>query len=205
MGKKKLIMISGGSGGIGKLLLKNLSKKYKILYLYNRNKPSFIKSAKYLKIDFSKPKQVKNACTKLKQMTLSEKKIIYLNLAATKNDKISINIKMREISETFNVNCFSLFQIIQAILPNLIKNRWGRVINISSTGGLAGEIGTMLYTSSKNATPGKVYQHEARNDECAQRGPRAHPRRSLPYRNQSQDQQAPHRHRHSPASRSGHL
>ena len=156
MGGKKLILISGGSGGIGKLLLKNLSKKYKILYLYNRNKPSFIKSARYLKIDFSNLKQVKNACAKLKKMTFPEKKIIYLNLAATKNDKISINIRMKELSETFNVNCFSLFQIIQAILPNLIKNKWGRVINISSTGGLAGEIGTMLYTSSKNATQGMI-------------------------------------------------
>lgn len=156
MKKKKLIIISGGSGGIGKLLVKNLSKKYEILYLYNQNKPNFTKVAKYIKIDFSKPRQVKNACTKLKKMTLLEKKIIYLNLAATKIDKISINIKTKELAETFNVNCFSLFHIMQAILPNLIKNKWGRVINISSTGGLAGEIGTLLYTSSKNATLGMM-------------------------------------------------
>jgi 3-oxoacyl-[acyl-carrier protein] reductase len=79
-----------------------------------------------------------------------------LNLAATKIDKISINIKKKELEETFNVNCFSLFYIIQAILPNLIKNKWGRVINFSSTGGLAGEIGTLLYTSSKNASLGMM-------------------------------------------------
>lgn len=36
----------------------------------------------------------------------------------------------------------------------MIKNKWGRVINISSTGGLAGDKGTLLYTSSKNASLG---------------------------------------------------
>ena len=36
----------------------------------------------------------------------------------------------------------------------MIRNNWGRVINISSTGGLRGDIGTALYTSSKNASLG---------------------------------------------------
>ena len=49
---------------------------------------------------------------------------------------------------------FSFFYIIQNILPILIKNKWGRVINFSSTGGLAGEIGTLLYSSSKYASLG---------------------------------------------------
>ena len=34
----------------------------------------------------------------------------------------------------------------------MIKNKWGRIINISSTGGLAGDKGTLLYTASKNAS-----------------------------------------------------
>ena len=34
----------------------------------------------------------------------------------------------------------------------MIRSKWGRVINISSTGGLAGEKGTLLYSTSKNAS-----------------------------------------------------
>lgn len=156
MNKKSLIIISGGSGGIGKILVKILSKKYKILYVYNQKKPNFIRAAKYIKINFNKKSQLQNACIKLKKITLLEKKIIYLNMAAIKIDKISINVTKKELDETFNVNCFSLLHVIQAILPNLIKNKWGRVINFSSTGGLAGEIGTLLYTSSKNASLGMM-------------------------------------------------
>ena len=38
----------------------------------------------------------------------------------------------------------------------MMKNKWGRVINFSSTGGAEGEIGTLLYTSSKNASHSMV-------------------------------------------------
>ena len=162
MKKNFLIIISGASGGIGQLLIKKLSEKFKILFIYNQKKPKFAKTAKYLKIDYNEASKIKNACIKLRKMTSSEKKIIFLNLAAIKIDKISIHINKNEMNKTFNINYFSLFYLIQGILPNLIKNKWGRVINFSSTGGLAGEIGTLLYTSSKHASIGmmKVFSKE---------------------------------------------
>jgi 3-oxoacyl-[acyl-carrier protein] reductase len=162
MKKKFLIIITGASGGIGQLLIKKLSKKFKIIFIYNQKKPKSVKDSKYLKIDYNKTSKIKKICIRLKKMILSEKKIIFLNLAAIKIDKISIHINKNEMSKTFNINYFSLFYLIQGILPNLIKNKWGRVINFSSTGGLAGEIGTLLYTSSKHASIGmmKVFSKE---------------------------------------------
>jgi 3-oxoacyl-[acyl-carrier protein] reductase len=67
-----------------------------------------------------------------------------------------MNINKKELSESFNVNYFSFFYITQSILTSLIKNKWGRIINFSSTGGLKGEVGTLLYTSSKYATLGMM-------------------------------------------------
>ena len=162
MKKKFLIIITGASGGIGQLLIKKLSKKFKIIFIYNQKKPKSVKDSKYLKIDYNKTSKIKKICIRLKKMILSEKKIIFLNLAAIKIDKISIHINKNEMSKTFNINYFSLFYLIQGILPNLIKNKWGIVINFSSTGGLAGEIGTLLYTSSKHASIGmmKVFSKE---------------------------------------------
>ena len=53
MKKKFLIIISGASGGIGQLLIKELFEKFKILFIYNKKKPKFVKTAKYLKIDYN--------------------------------------------------------------------------------------------------------------------------------------------------------
>ena len=156
MKKKFLIIISGASGGIGQLLIKKLSEKFKILSIYNKKKPRFVNTTKSLKINYDEPSKIKNATIRLKKMILSEKKIIFLNLAAIKIDKISLNISKKEMNETFNVNYFSLFYLIKAMLPDLMRNKWGRIINFSSTGGLAGEVGTLLYTSSKHASIGMM-------------------------------------------------
>ena len=156
MNKKTLVIISGSAGGIGSLLIYLMSKKFKVLCIYNKQKPKLEKKIPTLKIDFNKESNVENSCAKLKKKIISEKKIIFLNLAAVKIDKISINITKKEMKKSFNINYFSFFYIIQNILPILMKNKWGRVINFSSTGGEAGEIGTLLYSSSKYASLGMI-------------------------------------------------
>ena len=148
--------MSGSAGGIGNLLTKTLSKKFKMICIYNKKKPKLLKSVRALKIDYNNTAALKKVCDKLKKIILLEKKIIFLNLAAIKIDRISLNIKKKEMNESFNVNYFSFFYITQSILSSLIKNKWGRIINFSSTGGLNGEIGTLLYTSSKYATLGMM-------------------------------------------------
>jgi len=156
MKKKSLIIISGSGGGIGNLLTKILSNKFKILCIYNKKKTKIQKNIQTIKIDYNNNAALKLNCFKLKKIISSEKKIIFLNLAAIKIDKISINIKKKKMNQSFNINYFSFFYITQSILSSLIKNKWGRIINFSSTGGLNGEIGTLLYTSSKYASLGMM-------------------------------------------------
>lgn len=156
MNKKPLIIISGSGGGVGSLLINLISKKYKILCIYNQTKPKLKKKIPTISIDFNNNANVEYSCSKLKKIILSEQKIIFLNLAAIKIDKISVNITKKEMNKSFNINYFSFFYIIQNILPILIKKKWGRIINFSSTGGLTGEIGTLLYSSSKYASLGMI-------------------------------------------------
>ena len=49
-----------------------------------------------------------------------------------------------------NVNAF--LKIINKVIPFMMKNNWGRIINVSSTGGILGDKGAILYSMSKNAT-----------------------------------------------------
>ena len=146
------MIILGSSSGISQEILKELNKDYDIICLYNNTKPLKFKKAKYLKANLNKITEVKKTIIKLKKKIINEKKIILLNFSSVKIDKISINIKKAELLKTFNINFFSFFYIIQGVLPIMLKKKWGRIINFSSTGGAAGEIGTLLYTTSKNAS-----------------------------------------------------
>ena len=148
MEKNKLIIISGSSGGIGTPILKYFSKKYNILAIYKKNRPIVTnKRIKYLKLDLAKK-------IKINKSYYKNKKIIYINLAAIKNDKLLINYKKSEWRTAFKVNVGSTFEILQIILPEMILNKWGRVINFSSTDGINGDVGISSYSATKYSLHG---------------------------------------------------
>ena len=103
----------------------------------------------YKKLDFQNDKKI---ISTIKKLSLENSKIVIINFASIKIDKISMFVNKTDIEKTFKINTFSFLKIIQLILPKMMKNKWGRIINISSTGGLDGDKGTLLYSSSKNAS-----------------------------------------------------
>ena len=153
MDKKKVILVLGASGGIATELNKFLNKRYLIYLFYFKNKPKHLKNTKSIKLDLQNYSKIKST---LNQMEIKNKKIIILNLAAVKFDKISYNIDSSDLEKTFKINTFSFLNFVQYFLPQMIKEKWGRVINFSSTAGSVGEKGTLPYTASKNATHGMI-------------------------------------------------
>lgn len=149
MDTKKTIIILGSSSGIGSRIIQYLPKNYEIILVYGSKKPDNFNKHKMIKLNFNK---ISNLEKGLKRIKIKNQKIIILNLASRKIDKLSNNISIKDLKETFNINTFAFLKIIQYFLPTMMKNKWGRVINFSSTGGAEGEIGTLLYTSSKNAS-----------------------------------------------------
>lgn len=148
MVKKPLIIMLGGSSELAQKVQTNLVKKYQIICFYNNNIPKRIKKISYIKLNLNK----KNNLKIFNKVNLNNKKIIIINFASIKIDKISLHVTMSDLKKTFEINTFSFLKILQRILPTMMKKKWGRIINISSTGGLKGEKGTLLYSSSKNAT-----------------------------------------------------
>ena len=58
-----------------------------------------------------------------------------------------------EIMRTFSVNCFANFSLTKHLLPFMIKQKWGRIINISSLAA-EGSLGSAAYSASKAAVIG---------------------------------------------------
>lgn len=148
MEKDSLIIITGASGGLGSKITEILSKKNKVLAIYNKNKPKISsKNIKLIKLDLTKN-------INLKKKLYHNKKIIFLNLASIKIDKLMINLTLSEWKNSYQINVHSFFNLLKKLLPEMIKVGWGKIIIFSSTDGYIGDIGTSGYTSTKHSLHG---------------------------------------------------
>ena len=149
MVKKNLILFFGSSGGIGQELEKLLKKKYKIISFYNKKKILKKNNTISKKINFLQDKDI----NKIKKIiNLNKYKVVILNFASIKIDKLSFYIKETDYKKTMEINVNAFLKIINKVIPFMMKNNWGRIINVSSTGGILGDKGAILYSMSKNAT-----------------------------------------------------
>lgn len=155
-----MYILIGSNSGISREIMKLSLGNEKIIALYRSQKPRIVKkNIIFKKFDLNN-KNNKSLLSFINRQ--NDKKITVINFSSIKNDKLSYKIKQKELKETFEVNVFGFFNFLQSIMPLMVRNNWGRVINISSTGGLRGDVGTSLYTSSKNASLGlfRVFSKE---------------------------------------------
>ncbi len=123
------ILILGGSSDIGSELINHLIKteKYLIHIHYNSNKPKIRNNnIKYIKINLQN-------LTNLKKKIDSDYDII-INLVGYVK-KISFSkFKINDIFESIKINSIAMFIAIDLSLKNMIKKKYGRIINTSSVG-----------------------------------------------------------------------
>ncbi|MEZ4656400.1 MAG: 3-oxoacyl-[acyl-carrier-protein] reductase [Caldilineaceae bacterium] len=74
---------------------------------------------------------------------------ILVNNAGTTRDTLLMTMKEEEWDTVINTNLKSVYAVTKAALRNMLKKRWGRIINISSVVGLSGQAGQSNYAASK--------------------------------------------------------
>lgn len=74
---------------------------------------------------------------------------ILVNNAGVTRDGLAMRMSAEQWSEVLDTNLTGTFQTIQAVLPGMVRARWGRIVNISSVVGLAGNPGQANYVASK--------------------------------------------------------
>ena len=156
--KMKTIIVTGGSRGIGKCLVENFAKDgYNVVLNYNKSE----KQAKQIKqdlldkgynieiykADVTKKEEVK----KLINFTLKkfENIDVLINNAGIARLHLFTDITEEEWDEIINTNLKSAFFTTQEVLPNMIHNKSGCIINISSIWGLVGASCEAAYSASK--------------------------------------------------------
>ena len=154
----KVIVITGASRGIGQEIAKTLSKKgYQIIANYNKSEKE-IKELKQelekeninieiIKADVSKRTEV----TEMIQYIIKKyKKIdVLINNAGISQIKEFTQITDEDWNNMINTNLNSVFYTTQEVCKNMIQNKQGCIINISSIWGLTGASCEVHYSVSK--------------------------------------------------------
>jgi len=91
---------------------------------------------------------------------------ILINNAGISKDNLFLRMKAYQWNEVMNVNLNSNYYIIKSILPNMIKNKKGNIIGITSVVALTGNPGQANYTAAKS---GMISMYKSLALEVAQR------------------------------------
>ena len=140
--KGKVAVVTGGSGGIGLDVSKKLAKlKIKVLILdINKPKISKNKFIYFEQVDLSNENEINQAISKFIK---NEKRIDYIVNAAGvlwfDKDLGLEKIKTNIWDKVFSINLKSMLIVLKKILPNMKKNKFGSIVNISSIDALSGD------------------------------------------------------------------
>ena len=153
----KTALVTGGSRGIGKAIALELGKSFNVAVGYSSSKDSaeevveqIIKSggtATAIQIDVANSESIENAFTTIEK-ELNGVDILVNNAGITK-DNILPRIKEDDWNDVINTNLSGPFKTSQRAIKHMMKNKWGRIVFISSIVGIIGNQGQANYAASK--------------------------------------------------------
>jgi 3-oxoacyl-[acyl-carrier protein] reductase len=103
-------------------------------------------------LDLRSPESVKEAFTRT--IKVKGRIDVLVNNAGITRDGLAVRMKQADWDAVMQTNLNGAFLAIQQALPGMMRNRWGRIINISSIVGQAGSAGQVNYAASKAALIG---------------------------------------------------
>ena len=151
--KNKKILITGASGGIGNALVKKFvslegsvmgtgTKTEKLDQL--KKQYNNIKVKKFDMSDHSRIEEfIDNVSLELGGLD------VLINNAGTNADNLSLRMKDEEWKKVIDINLTSTFLLSKYSIRKMLKNKFGRIVNITSVVGHTGNLGQSNYSASK--------------------------------------------------------
>ena len=153
----KIVLVTGASRGIGLEAAKHFSKEgYKVIGTsrgdFNLGELIGDERAISAQLDLMSKESIKNLFAELKSEDLLPS--VLVNNAGITKDQLFLRMKDEDWDDVIETNLNGLFRVTKAFIKPMVKNKFGRVINISSVAGLMGNSGQVNYSSSKSAMVG---------------------------------------------------
>lgn len=161
----KTAIVTGGSRGIGKAIsLKLASMGYHVVINYHSNTLEAENtlqeitnqkgSAELLPFDISNSQLIKKTIENWLKDNPEKIIEVLVNNAGIKHDNLMILMKNEEWESVINTNLNSFFYLTKSVLTQMIRKRYGRIINIVSLSGIKGQSGQTNYSAAKAALIG---------------------------------------------------
>ena len=156
MEERKIALVTGGSRGIGKEIAKKFAENnYNLVINYvsdNTDLENLVKEFKNVEVLFVKT-DVTNyeSCENMVKEAINKfgKIDVLVNNAGITKDNLLMRMKEEEFDKVINVNLKGTFNMTKVVTPYMIKQRNGKIVNISSVVGVIGNAGQANYSASK--------------------------------------------------------
>jgi 3-oxoacyl-[acyl-carrier protein] reductase len=151
------VLITGASRGIGLSIAQSFSDEG--FYVIGTSRSKFdletalgTEDCSHIKLDVTDRDTIKEVYEQLKNENNLPGTLI--NNAGITKDQLFIRMKDEDWDDVINTNLSSVFNITKAFIKPMLKEKEGRIINISSVAGLMGNPGQVNYSASKAAIGG---------------------------------------------------
>tara|TARA_B100000470_G_C19732084_1_gene365060 strand:- start:3 stop:737 length:735 start_codon:yes stop_codon:yes gene_type:complete len=156
--KNKKILITGASGGIGKSLVKKfVSLEGNVLATGTKTEKLDALKKEFpnisvLKFDISDHSKIEEFIENVSSQLVGLD--VLINNAGINMDNLSLRMKDEEWQKVIDVNLSSTFFLCKHAIKKMLKNKYGRIVNITSIVGHTGNLGQANYAASKAAIIG---------------------------------------------------
>ncbi|MCJ7727494.1 MAG: 3-oxoacyl-ACP reductase FabG, partial [Actinobacteria bacterium] len=156
--KDRVAIITGGARGIGKKISQTFLKEGASVYIFDVNEeegartvcelqPAYDGKVIFFKVDITDEKNVEQSIEKIIE---AEGRIdILVNNAGITRDNLILRMSLEDWKKVIDINLTGAFICSKHTVKYMVKNRSGKIINISSIVGVHGNAGQSNYSSSK--------------------------------------------------------
>lgn len=154
----KVAFITGATRGIGRQIAITLAKEgFDIVINYRKENEDLIETKKLVEAQNAKCFTVQGDVSSFEDSERMVKDIIeefnhidiLVNNAGITKDMLLMRMKKEDFESVIGVNLVGTFNITKNVIPYMMKNRSGRIINVSSVVGISGNAGQTNYSASK--------------------------------------------------------
>lgn len=174
----KYALVTGGSRGIGRAICFKLAERgFNILVNYVSNEEAARETLKLIeekgvtaelwKCDVSNREQVRSTLADWYQNHPSDTIDVLVNNSGIRKDNLMVWMQDEEWDSVINTSLGGFYNVTKAVIPEMIKGKEGRIINIVSLSGLKGLPGQTNYSAAKAAVIGAT---KALAQEVGRRG-----------------------------------